>query len=140
MNRRGFLGAILAAGFAPAAIGSGVLMPVRQRIVTPHWADGLSMWQDASLSRPVVEPIMMNGGRLWQDLERRIPVTAEGQPVAVVDRLITFNGQWLPGIQRAAACRPVLAFEDHLPVLRGDQVDDFMQVDARGIRARVSLP
>jgi hypothetical protein len=29
MNRRSFLGAILAAGFAPAAIGSGVLMPAR---------------------------------------------------------------------------------------------------------------
>jgi hypothetical protein len=30
MNRRGFLGSILAAGYAPAAIGSGVLMPVRK--------------------------------------------------------------------------------------------------------------
>lgn len=30
MNRRGFMAGILAAGFAPAAIGSGVLMPVRQ--------------------------------------------------------------------------------------------------------------
>ena len=29
MERRGFLAGILAAGFAPAAIGSGVLMPVR---------------------------------------------------------------------------------------------------------------
>jgi hypothetical protein len=28
-TRRGFLAGILAAGFAPAAIGSGVLMPVR---------------------------------------------------------------------------------------------------------------
>lgn len=35
MNRRGFLSSILAAGMAPAAIGSGVLMPVRQ-IWTPH--------------------------------------------------------------------------------------------------------
>jgi hypothetical protein len=30
MQRRGFLAGILAAGFAPAAIGSGVLMPVRK--------------------------------------------------------------------------------------------------------------
>ena len=30
MNRRGFLSSILAAGVAPAAIGSGVLMPIRQ--------------------------------------------------------------------------------------------------------------
>jgi hypothetical protein len=29
MNRRGFLQAILAAGVAPAVVGSGVLMPVR---------------------------------------------------------------------------------------------------------------
>lgn len=29
MNRRGFLKAILAAGVAPAVVGSGVLMPVR---------------------------------------------------------------------------------------------------------------
>jgi outer membrane lipoprotein SlyB len=33
-TRRGFLAGILAAGFAPAAIGSGVLMPVR-KIVQP---------------------------------------------------------------------------------------------------------
>lgn len=31
MNRRGFLGAILAAGVAPAVVGSGILMPVRAR-------------------------------------------------------------------------------------------------------------
>lgn len=29
MNRRGFLSAILAAGVAPAVVGSGILMPVR---------------------------------------------------------------------------------------------------------------
>jgi hypothetical protein len=31
-SRRGFLAGILAAGFAPAAIGSGVLMPTRKLI------------------------------------------------------------------------------------------------------------
>lgn len=30
MNRRGLLAGILAAGFAPAAVGSGILMPVRR--------------------------------------------------------------------------------------------------------------
>ena len=30
MKRRGFLGAILAAGVAPAAVGSGILMPVKK--------------------------------------------------------------------------------------------------------------
>lgn len=30
MQRRGFLAGILAAGFAPAAVGSGILMPVKK--------------------------------------------------------------------------------------------------------------
>jgi hypothetical protein len=33
MNRRGMLGAILGAGFAPAIIGSGILMPISKKIV-----------------------------------------------------------------------------------------------------------
>ena len=37
-TRRSFMASILAAGFAPAAIGSGVLMPVR-RIVEPLYED-----------------------------------------------------------------------------------------------------
>ena len=39
MQRRGFLASILAAGFAPAAVGSAVLMPVRQ--VLRLWGDGI---------------------------------------------------------------------------------------------------
>ena len=38
MNRRGLLGSILAAGFAPAIVGSSVLMPVRQ-IIAPSVVD-----------------------------------------------------------------------------------------------------
>jgi hypothetical protein len=38
MNRRGFLASILAAGVAPAAIGSGVLMPIK-RIVLPEYLE-----------------------------------------------------------------------------------------------------
>lgn len=34
MNRRGFLAGILAAGVAPAVVGSGILMPTR-KLVTP---------------------------------------------------------------------------------------------------------
>lgn len=33
MERRGFLGAILAAGFAPAFVGASVLMPVREIVL-----------------------------------------------------------------------------------------------------------
>lgn len=32
MNRRGFLRSMIAAGFAPAAVGSGILMPVKKVI------------------------------------------------------------------------------------------------------------
>lgn len=42
MNRRNFLGGmagILAAGFAPAAIGSGVLMPARKILVPEDFPD-----------------------------------------------------------------------------------------------------
>lgn len=36
MNRRGFLGAILAAAAAPAIVRSGILMPVHE-IIVPDW-------------------------------------------------------------------------------------------------------
>jgi len=35
MNRRGFLGAILVAGVAPAVLSSGIIMPVRT-LITPR--------------------------------------------------------------------------------------------------------
>jgi len=35
MNRRGFLGSILALGMAPAVVKAGVLMPVRPLVVLP---------------------------------------------------------------------------------------------------------
>lgn len=55
MNRRGFLGAILAAGVAPAFVGSSILMPVR-KIIEPKWSadeiasfdDPLAGWDDLS--------------------------------------------------------------------------------------------
>ena len=37
MNRRGFLGAMLAAAVAPAVVKSGVLMPVRPIWTPPVW-------------------------------------------------------------------------------------------------------
>jgi hypothetical protein len=57
MNRRGFLGAILAAGFAPAAIGSGVLMPAR-----PLWRPWL-VWvtADGHISLEHVEFVHLDG-------------------------------------------------------------------------------
>lgn len=48
MKRRGFLASILAAGVAPAAIGSGVLMPIR-KILAPHalvTAEIVERWEE----------------------------------------------------------------------------------------------
>jgi hypothetical protein len=44
MNRRGFLAGILASGFAPAAIGSGVLMPVKGILVVPKRWEFVLPW------------------------------------------------------------------------------------------------
>lgn len=44
MNRRGFLGAILATGVAPAVVGSGVLMPIRQ-ILSPSLRPAGYRWE-----------------------------------------------------------------------------------------------
>ena len=43
VNRRGLLAGILAAGFAPAAIGSGILMPVRRIACATRGISGLSL-------------------------------------------------------------------------------------------------
>lgn len=57
MNRRGLLAGILAAGFAPAAIGSGILMPVRRIIPWPGMSGGrlhipvnTATWADATFN------------------------------------------------------------------------------------------
>lgn len=42
MKRRGFLGSILAAGFAPAFVGSTVLMPVKAIAKPRQWQDLLN--------------------------------------------------------------------------------------------------
>lgn len=44
MQRRSFLAGILAAGFAPAAIGSGVLMPTRQIWTLTPGLRGGKLW------------------------------------------------------------------------------------------------
>ena len=53
MNRRGFLQAILAAGVAPAVVGSGILMPVRT-IILPWdgmpWLDDSMQWKHEAMN------------------------------------------------------------------------------------------
>lgn len=40
-TRRGFLGAILAAGMAPAVVKAGVLMPIKREVWTPEREEAL---------------------------------------------------------------------------------------------------
>jgi hypothetical protein len=62
MNRRSFLQSILAAGVAPAFIGSSVLMPVRQ-LWQPFnatvWPTGID---DAPLLQSLIDTASANGG------------------------------------------------------------------------------
>jgi len=49
MRRRGFLAGILAAGVAPAAVGSGVLMPVRSLYLPPSIGSAITQTSDLVL-------------------------------------------------------------------------------------------
>ena len=51
MNRRGFLQAILAAGVAPAFVGSSILMPVRGLIFAPEPVVIMRKWKNGAPSR-----------------------------------------------------------------------------------------
>jgi hypothetical protein len=56
MNRRGFLGAMLAACAAPAIVRAGVLMPVKQAIVLPgdnRFYDADTPWDEAPRQRTI---------------------------------------------------------------------------------------
>jgi hypothetical protein len=60
VNRRGFLQAILAAGVAPAVVGSGVLMPIR-KLVMPE----LVVWGENIIEATEnVVPMAVRGGQL----------------------------------------------------------------------------
>jgi hypothetical protein len=57
MQRRSFLASILAAGVAPAAVGSGILMPVRT-IATPYtWGIDVVYRTIPGISRPAGAPL-----------------------------------------------------------------------------------
>jgi hypothetical protein len=110
MNRRSFIGAMLAAAAAPAYVKAGILMPVK-KIIVPG---------------PILVPMLMNGGMLWQDMARTIPVTAIGQPVAVVDHLHQQDGRWHPAVQPTMARRPVFDIHDGQACVKYDGVDDLL--------------
>lgn len=72
MNRRGFIGGlagILAAGHAPASIGSGVLMPVKKVWVPEHplFRGGLGVYNGVEL---IVSP-----GTIWA---RKVDIAYRG--------------------------------------------------------------
>ncbi len=70
MNRRGFLAGILAAGVAPAVVGSGILMPVRmvQPITDP--------FEILSLEEYARRAIIKDGGLVQIRPQLNIPHTA----------------------------------------------------------------
>lgn len=61
MNRRGFLGAILASGMAPAIGHAGILMPVRSIILPPRLSEkGVYISEDM--------PLDPHPWKYWMDL------------------------------------------------------------------------
>lgn len=83
MNRRGFLAGILSAGFAPAAIGSGVLMPIRAIAISASpmlSADMLSIvmreaWKmlevSANINREYERSILCGDGKIVMAAPKR---------------------------------------------------------------------
>ena len=70
ISRRGFLASILAAGVAPAIVGSGILMPIR-KVWTPwsyDFAPMLTMTLD-EFSQRYMKPAMQ---QLADDIDARI--------------------------------------------------------------------
>ncbi len=45
MNRRGFMGAILAAGVSPWVARAGVLMPVKPLVIVPTGMELMRVWE-----------------------------------------------------------------------------------------------
>ena len=75
-SRRSFIASILAAGYAPAAIGSGVLMPVRQLVAQPIFRGTPGLYNDLIIVFD--DPLAM-----------RIAVSAEAMQFAAwTDRLM----------------------------------------------------
>ena len=70
MNRRGFLQSILAAGVAPAFVGSSVLMPVRS-ILLPTWDNIRTTFlpPHSSLSDPLGQYAWYGVKGMWKGVE-----------------------------------------------------------------------
>jgi hypothetical protein len=96
-TRRGLLG-MFAAGVAAAVLPSGVAMPVRKIIVPSPLDVAILAGEHAGDALPWM---------MFQDMECRIPVTAIGQPVAVIRSIGTINGDLFDARQPVACERPI---------------------------------
>lgn len=85
LSRRSFLGVILAAGVAPAAIGSGILMPVR-KLWTPPGLDELKAKAIMSLLDEMTDDMLKT---------EHAGLTFEGGAGLLPGHVITIEG--LPG-------------------------------------------
>lgn len=83
MNRRGFLQAILAAGVAPAFVGSSILMPVK-KLVLPREFPGVG---DTVLMRMVPE-ITVVEYRIGMQLQYEAPKPIELGVVLTDERMV----------------------------------------------------
>jgi hypothetical protein len=92
MNRRGFLQSILAAGVAPAFVGSGVLMPIRALLPALH--PSLRLIEEATENSI---PVVVRGNMLTPSI-----ITAEA--LRILENQITkshsINAKWDPEFRR----------------------------------------
>jgi hypothetical protein len=146
LSRRGFLGGlagILAAGVAPAAVGSGILMPVRQ-VIAPRpdvltydygRGEAFEIWSydkdEVQIQAIPREQLYLNGGLLWQDAARTIPVTQIGQPVGYVESI----GVGQPAMQTASLRRPTFGIDE-----RGRAYLDFQPGAELNVAGRLRRP
>lgn len=76
-SRRGLLASILAAGYAPAAVGSGVLMPVRRIVAHDEW------WSHLVMTDVVVPP----RGVVTMESIRRAALLAHQRPSFLYEQM-----------------------------------------------------
>ena len=116
MNRRGFLKSILAAGVAPAFVGSSVLMPVRS-LWTPDpvflqsVAGATSLtWQDAVAGQYVW---IVNNGNAWalsgNKMESLTSLPGDVRPLQFNESAqLIYDGSAWREVWRTEHLRPVL--------------------------------
>lgn len=108
--RRGFLGTILAAAAAPAIVRASSLMPIYVPKPRLLYTGELGVLNGGF--RFIESPMLMNGGRLWQDAAGTIPVTRVGQPVGLAEHVGMFDGRWHAAVQPTASKRPTFGLNE----------------------------